>query len=169
VTEDEYDAQEDLGYDLQENLIPDISTRRQDLSALRSDLSNLQTMGLPGPAGADAAITSAQNAIGDAISTANADITHENGNVSQAYSLSDSIATGNCAGDGAGPAPSPIQDISETGRSGKDRDRRRVRIQVSIALAGQLGVEDARLTGIDSPASATLDALRRGAPTAGGC
>lgn len=108
----EYDAQEDLGYDLQENLVPDISTGRHDISALQSDLSNLQSMSLPAPAGAGAAITAAQNAISDAISTANADIAQENGYVSQAYSISNGIATGNCAGDGAGSAPSPIQDIS---------------------------------------------------------
>jgi hypothetical protein len=69
-------------------------------------------MGLPAPAGAGRAITAAQNAISAAISTANADIIQEDGYVSQAYTLSDSIATGNCAGDGAGSPPSPIQDIS---------------------------------------------------------
>lgn len=108
----EYDAQEDLGYDLQENLVPDISSGRQDISAFQSDLSNLQGIGLSAPAGAQAAITAAENTISNAVSMANADISQENGFVSQAWSVANSIATGSCAGDGPGAAPSPIQDIS---------------------------------------------------------
>lgn len=108
----EYDAQEDFGYDLRENLVPDLSSGRQDIRAVQSDLSNLQGLGLPAPSGARAAITAAQNEIGRAISTANSDISRENAYVSQAYSVGNSIATGNCSGDGPGSAPSPIQDIS---------------------------------------------------------
>jgi hypothetical protein len=108
----EYDAQQDLGYDLQQNLVPDISSGRQDISTLQSDLSNLRRMGLPAPSGAQAAITTAQNAISDAVSTANAGISQENGYVSQAYSVAAGIATGNCAGDGPGSTPAPIQAIS---------------------------------------------------------
>lgn len=107
-----YDAQSDFGYDLQQNLVPDISSERQDISAFQTDLSNLQDMGLPAPSGAQAAITAAQNEIASAVSTANTDISQENGYVSQAYEVANSIATGSCAGDGPGSTPSPIQDIS---------------------------------------------------------
>lgn len=108
----EYDSQSDFGYDLQEHLVPDISSGRQDISAVQSDLSNLQSMGLPAPPGAQAAITAAQKEISSGISTANSDISQENSYVSQAYSAANGIATGNCSGDGPGSPPSPIQDIS---------------------------------------------------------
>ena len=108
----EYNAQSDFGYDLQGNLVSDISSGRQDISTLQSDLSSLQSMGLPALSSAQAAITAAQRAISKAVSKANADISQENSYVSQAYSVANSIATGNCAGDGPGSTPSPIQDIS---------------------------------------------------------
>jgi hypothetical protein len=108
----EYDAQDDFGYDLQENLQPDISSARNDVSTLQSDLSGLANMGLPAPQGAQAAITAANDAISGAISTANADISQENGYVSQAYAVANATATGSCAGDGPGSPPAPVQDIS---------------------------------------------------------
>jgi hypothetical protein len=81
---------------------------------MQSDLSNLQSSGLPAPSGAQAAITTAQNAISNAVSAANADISQENSYVNQAYSAANSIATGNCAGDGPGSSPSPIQPIASS-------------------------------------------------------
>lgn len=110
----EYDAQQDLGYDLLQNLVPDISSGRQDISTVQSDLSNLQSIGMPAPSGAQAAITTAQDTISKALSAANADISQENSYVSQAYSVANSIATGNCAGDGPGSTPSPIQPIASS-------------------------------------------------------
>lgn len=108
----EYDAQNSFGYDLRYSLVPDISSGRQAIGALQSDLSNLTSMGLPAPSGAQEAITSAQNMIRNAISTANSEVSQVNADVSSAYAVSNSMATGNCAGDGAGTAPSPIRDIS---------------------------------------------------------
>lgn len=108
----EYDAQEDFGYDLQQNLTPDLASGRQDISGLQSDLSNLQSLDVSVPSGAQSAITAAQGQIASAISTANADIRQENGYVSQAYEVASSIATGNCKGDGPGSTPTPIPDIS---------------------------------------------------------
>jgi hypothetical protein len=107
----EYDAQDNFGYDLQENLVPDISSGRQDISAVQSDLSALEGLNLPAPSDARAALTAAQNEIKRAASTANSDISQENSYVSQAYSVANGIATGNCSGDGPGSVPSPIQDI----------------------------------------------------------
>lgn len=107
-----YDAQADFGYDLQYNLVPDIASGRQDVTALQSALSDLQNLGQPAPPGAQPAITTAQNAISNAVTTANADTSQENGYVTQAYQVASGIATGNCAGDGPGSTPSPIQGIS---------------------------------------------------------
>jgi hypothetical protein len=108
----EYDAQSDFGYDLQQNLVPDISSGRQDISALQSDLSNLQSLGLSTPSGAQAAITTAQNEISNAISTANSNVSQVNADVDAAWAVSNSTATGSCSGDGLGSPPSPVQGIN---------------------------------------------------------
>ena len=108
----EYDAQNSVGYDLQNNLRPDVATGRQDISALQADLSSLQSLGLAAPPGAPSAMAAARSAISRAVSTANGDIQQVNSDVSQAYSLANSMATGNCAGDGPGSPPSPVKDLS---------------------------------------------------------
>ncbi len=69
-------------------------------------------MGLATPSGAQAAISAARSVISHAVLTANADIQKVNSDVSQAYSLANNMATGNCAGDGPGSPSSPIQPIS---------------------------------------------------------
>jgi hypothetical protein len=56
----------------------DISTARSAISALQEDVSTLQSTGSPVPSGTQAAITSAQNAISQAVTTGNADIDQAN-------------------------------------------------------------------------------------------
>jgi hypothetical protein len=88
----------------------DIGTARQEVSTFQGDLSNLQSTGLPAPAGAAAAVTAAQNAISAAVSTANGDISAVNADVVTAYQVANGIATNDC--DGPGSPPSLHQPIS---------------------------------------------------------
>lgn len=98
----DYDLQQNVGYDLQQNLLPDIQTARQDIAALQSDLQTLSSAGLAAPQGAAAAISAVQAEIRQAKATANADIDQANADDVQAYAIANSMATGNCAGDGLG-------------------------------------------------------------------
>jgi hypothetical protein len=107
----EANAVDNLGAEVQDALQPDIASGHQDIATLTSDLSNLQSLGLPSPSGAQAAIAAARSEIADAVSKANADISTENGYVDRAYSIANGIATGSCAGDGPGPVPQPIPRI----------------------------------------------------------
>ena len=71
----------------------DISTARSDISALQNDVAGLQSTGSPVPPGMQAAITSAQNAISQAVTTGNADIDQENALVNQALQVDNSLNT----------------------------------------------------------------------------
>lgn len=108
---DEDDFSQDLG---DEGLTGDISGTRQAIATLQADLSQLRNQGLTAPAGAAAAITSAEQGISPAIAAANHDITTENALVTDAYSVAESIAkipststangsySGSCRNDGPG-------------------------------------------------------------------
>jgi hypothetical protein len=107
----EYDVNGSFQYDLNQpaNAIP---VTRADITTLNDGLSSLSASGLPAPSGASAAITSAQQAISQAISAANRDIDSENPVVTQAYAIANAMATGACAGMGPGSPPSPLPHLS---------------------------------------------------------
>ena len=90
----------------------DISTVRGDIGTLNGDISALSGDGQPAPSDSSAAVSAANSAIASAISNANGDIATVNSDVRQGYSVANSIATGNCAGDGPGNPPPPEQTIS---------------------------------------------------------
>lgn len=105
----DYDVQSSLEYDLS-TLTSDISTARQDITTVRADLANLNSSGLPLPAGAAASVA-ARQAIRQAVSAANADIDQVNQDVVTAYAAGNATATGSCAGDGPGSPPTPVSHI----------------------------------------------------------
>jgi hypothetical protein len=107
-----YNDQQTSLYNDAGTLSTDIATARSAIRTLRKDLSGLSSAGLPAPAGASASITTAQNAISSAISTANGDIGQVNADVVTAYRAANSIATGTCAGQGPGNPPTPIPGLS---------------------------------------------------------
>jgi hypothetical protein len=86
--------------DLQQNLLPDIRSARQDIATLESDLQTLSGDGVPAPTGVAAAIRSVDNAIRQAKAAANADIDQVNADDVRAYAIADNMATGSCSGDG---------------------------------------------------------------------
>jgi hypothetical protein len=108
----EYDATQDLGYDLQQNLQPAISAVRTDITTVQADQQNLSAAGLPQPPGASTITNTARAAIGHAVTVANGDIAAVNADISQAYALAQGMATGSCAGQGPGPTPQPIAPFS---------------------------------------------------------
>lgn len=97
-----------------EGLTGDISGTRQSIASVQSDLRQVESQELTPPAGAAAAIASAEQGISPAITAANHDINRENTLVSEADSLADSMAkipststanesySGSCLGDGPG-------------------------------------------------------------------
>jgi hypothetical protein len=95
-----------------DTLTNDIGTEQQDITGAQNDLAALQSDGLPDPPGSASAIASAQAAISQAVSAANADIATVNGYVNDAYSIANGMATGSCEGSGPGSPPSPIADVS---------------------------------------------------------
>jgi hypothetical protein len=107
----DYDLQENLGYDVQQNLEPDIQSARNDISTLKADLQTLSAEGFAPPPGTTAAIRAGRAQIVQAKATANADIAQANSDDSLAYSVADSLATGNCAGDGIGKPTSLLSPI----------------------------------------------------------
>jgi hypothetical protein len=109
-----YDVQGKVDYDLQgptaadsQGLASDLASARSAVGTLQADLSGLSSAGLPAPAGAAAAITTAQNTISTAVTTANGDISAVNSDVVTAYQVANGIATGSCSGPGNPPSPLP--------------------------------------------------------------
>jgi hypothetical protein len=94
------------------SLTSDIATVRQDIQALGNDLSTLSASSLPPPPAAATAITAARQAIAMAITQANSGIDQVNADDAQAHATGNSLATGQCTGDGPGSPPAPITDIS---------------------------------------------------------
>lgn len=89
----------------------DMSTGNQDISAVQADIKTLQSLGLPVPSGAQAAITSAQGDISSSVSTANGDIATTNANTSSAYSIAMGMVTGSCSNSGQIAKPQPVATI----------------------------------------------------------
>ncbi len=108
----EYDARNVFSYDGENQLLPDITHGRQAIGTLRDDIAALQARGLPVPAGVDAAVTAAEKAITDAITTADGYIDQVNGYVDKAYAVANATATGDCADQAIGAAPAHIPQIS---------------------------------------------------------
>lgn len=94
-----------------EGVTADIGTAAQDLAALKKDLADLRTSGLPPMSGAVNAIATASPVIQQAIRKANGEIDQVNADVTQAYSLANRMATGECPGQGPGRAPAQISHI----------------------------------------------------------
>lgn len=105
------DAQSSVYTDLQ-TIASAVGTARTDIEHVQSALQRLSVDGLAAPAGNSDALRSARAAITAAISTANAAADHANNDVSAAYAMANSLATGACAGMGPGKPPTPLQHIT---------------------------------------------------------
>jgi hypothetical protein len=108
VTADQQDAAEaDLN-----SLTADLASANDDIQAVNQALTAVQQDGNEPPPGATDAIAAVRSAEDLAKSTANAEIQAVNADVTSAYAVADSLATGSCAGDGPGEPPGPLATLS---------------------------------------------------------
>jgi len=89
----------------------DIGAATQEIATVKNDLANPTASGPPATPQATAAIAAAGEAIGQAAAKANREIDQVNAEVTQGYSIANSMATGSCAVDGPGHPPIPIRHI----------------------------------------------------------
>lgn len=118
VTTVSYDAANKVGYDVMSSMSYDVGnlkdalrTISSDVAALQKTLDVLSTDGLPTLAGAKDAIAQASATAASATAQANKSIDQGNANVIAAYGVGNSIATGDCAGNGPGDVPAPLAHL----------------------------------------------------------
>ncbi|MFF7185600.1 hypothetical protein ACFZAR_10210 [Streptomyces sp. NPDC008222] len=114
-----YDAENVVGYDVTSTASYDVDQEQQGITGLRSQitaLKNAQTAltadGLPTLPGASTAIAAAEAHITTALATTNKAIDHLNADMQTAYSIANTLGTGDCANTGPGKAPAGLSHIS---------------------------------------------------------
>jgi hypothetical protein len=114
-----YDAENVVGYDVTITASNDVDQEKQGITGLRSQitaLKNAQTAltadGLPTLPGASTAIATAEAHITTAIATTNKAIDHLDADMQTAYSIANTLGTGDCANTGPGKAPAGLSHIS---------------------------------------------------------
>ncbi|MFJ8363991.1 hypothetical protein [Streptomyces sp. NPDC093984] len=114
-----YDAENVVGYDVTTTASYDVDQEQQGIKDLRSEISALKdglaalaADGLPTPPGASTAIATAEAHITTAITTTNKAIDHLNADMATAYSIANTLGTGDCANTGPGETPEGLAHIS---------------------------------------------------------
>ncbi|MFF3517739.1 hypothetical protein [Streptomyces sp. NPDC002573] len=114
-----YDAENNVGYDVTTTASYDVDQEQQGIKSLRSQITDLQNAqaaltaaGLTPLDGAGTAIATAKTHIATAITTTNEAIDHLNGDMKTAYSIANTLGTGDCANSGPGEAPTALSHIS---------------------------------------------------------
>ncbi|MGW7612420.1 hypothetical protein ACWGKW_35220 [Streptomyces sp. NPDC054766] len=114
-----YDAEYVVGYDVTSTASYDVDQEQEGIKQLRSRITDLKDAqaaltadGLPALPGADAAIATAKAHITTAVTTTNKAIDGLNADMKTAYSIANTLGTGDCAGSGPGEVPQGLSHIS---------------------------------------------------------
>ncbi|MFB8183282.1 hypothetical protein ACFC8N_46395 [Streptomyces sp. NPDC055966] len=114
-----YDAENVVGYDVTTTASYDVDQEKQGITGLRSEITDLKNAqealtadGLPTLPGAGTAIATAEADITTAVATTNKAIDHLNADMTTAYSIANTLGTGDCANTGPGEAPAGLSHIS---------------------------------------------------------
>ncbi|MGW3124205.1 hypothetical protein ACWDBW_45090 [Streptomyces sp. NPDC001107] len=114
-----YDAENNVGYDVTTTASYDVDQEQQGVTELRSEITALKDAqsaltadGLPTLPGASTAIATAEAHITTAIATTNKAIDHLNADMTTAYSIANTLGTGECADSGPGEAPEGLSHMS---------------------------------------------------------
>lgn len=85
---------------------------RDRIKAVQHDEATLKADGLDPLDGASSAVKTGQGDVTKAVKTANAAINEANADLVTAYRVANALATGECAGDGPGDAPTGVSHVS---------------------------------------------------------